>query len=567
MMFLGQVGLARLRWRIRHDEWAGRAAQQLLAAANPMLDGPSVSHALDQRNILLPVARDLARRVQTLGLAWFMTADSRYRARLVEELIAAASFPDWNRKHFIDTAEIMAAVGMGREWMNSFLTGRQRDAIDRALVEHGLVPARESLLLPSPWVRAVNNWTIICSAGSLVAALALRQSNPALSRQVVDLAKTVLARGLGAYEPDGGFAEGPTYWAYATDHAALAVAALEQMETPRFNAPQGLAATWSFGKAMTAPSGQFFDYGDSIPTPDRCHALGWLARRCADAEAAAWQRQAPGDPRPFDLIWCADQTETLPVQAPAFQTFIAAGVSVFRDANLYFALKGGANATNHAHLDLGSFILEVDGHRFVGDLGREDYSLPGYFSPQTRFEYFRTTTRAHNTLVFEGGNQAVTAKAIWLDPCLGMEQLSVAYRIEDKSAPCHLLRAAAALPGHGIVIVDRIRPRGDTPASADWRIHTSAEVEASGDRAMLMLGGRSLDLRVEGLPGSALEVEPAETPPGESGNSEFTRLIHRFMVDREPVEIASFFLASPSHEPRLRQMARRLHNWLVSVDQ
>ncbi|MGH7945950.1 MAG: hypothetical protein ACREH8_23950 [Opitutaceae bacterium] len=44
--------------------------------------------------------------------------------------------------------------------------------------------------------------------------------------------------------------------------------------------------------------------------------------------------------------------------------------------------KAGRNTVNHAHLDLGTFTFDAGGVRWAGDLGRDDYNLPGYWRIQ-----------------------------------------------------------------------------------------------------------------------------------------------------------------------------------------
>ena len=59
---------------------------------------------------------------------------------------------------------------------------------------------------------------------------------------------------------------------------------------------------------------------------------------------------------------------------------IACFRSAWDDPNaLYLAVKGGDNKAAHAHLDLGSFVLDAGGVRWAADLGPDDYDLPGYF--------------------------------------------------------------------------------------------------------------------------------------------------------------------------------------------
>src|SRR6185437_13853424 len=103
------------------------------------------------------------------------------------------------------------------------------------------------------------------------------------------------------------------------------------------------------------------------------------------------------------------------------------------DPNATFVgFKGGSNAANHAHLDLGSFVLDALGQRWAVDLGPDDYNLPGYFGNK-RWTYYRLTTAGHNTLTIDGENQAPSARApllaYWSSPdrALAVADLTAAY--------------------------------------------------------------------------------------------------------------------------------------------
>lgn len=53
----------------------------------------------------------------------------------------------------------------------------------------------------------------------------------------------------------------------------------------------------------------------------------------------------------------------------------------------------------HARLDVGAFVYEWGGVRWVEQPGGENYGLPGYFGPQ-RWTYFRNSTLGQSTLAF-----------------------------------------------------------------------------------------------------------------------------------------------------------------------
>ena len=54
--------------------------------------------------------------------------------RAWRELEAAANFPDWNPRHFLDTAEMTHAFAIGYDWLYDVWTTQQRKGIDRCIV-------------------------------------------------------------------------------------------------------------------------------------------------------------------------------------------------------------------------------------------------------------------------------------------------------------------------------------------------------------------------------------------------------------------------------------------------
>ena len=110
-------------------------------------------------------------------------------------------------------------------------------------------------------------------------------------------------------------------------------------------------------------------------------------------------------------------------------------VAFFRSAwedpqALYVGFKGGNNKANHSHLDLGTFVLDAYGYRWVVDLGSDNYNLPAYFGKQ-RWTYYRLKTAGHNTLVINGVNQATSARA----PIIAFHATSaLAFAVADLTA-------------------------------------------------------------------------------------------------------------------------------------
>ena len=85
----------------------------------------------------------------------------------------------------------------------------------------------------------------------------------------------------------------------------------------------------------------------------------------------------------------------------------------------YLGVKGGSPSTSHAHMDAGSFIFERDGVRWAMDLGMQSYitleskgvDLWNMSQNGQRWEVFRLSNIAHNTLTINGERHLVKSNA------------------------------------------------------------------------------------------------------------------------------------------------------------
>ena len=128
---------------------------------------------------------------------------------------------------------------------------------------------------------------------------------------------------------------------------------------------------------------------------------------------------------------------------------------------LFVGFKGGDNKANHSHLDLGTFVLDMLGKRWALDLGGDDYLLPGYFSNDKRWTYYRLRTEGHNTLTVNGENQQTRAKAPIVaflatpERTFAVADLSEAYRPRVQQAR----RGIAVLDRKLVLVQDEVQAR------------------------------------------------------------------------------------------------------------
>ena len=332
------------------------------------------------------------------------------------------------------------AFAIGYDWLYPALSPEDRSWIRAAIIEKGLDPALAVYEHPAgTWVTNRFNWNQVCNGGITLGALAIADDEPDKSRAVLRYALDSIQHALASYSPDGGWAEGPGYWHYATSYTVYLLAALDSALSTDFglSASKGFDKTGRFRVYFSGPSGKTFNYADAHDRTEPAPEMFWLARRFFEP-VYAWQEQklleAGGNSDALDLIWYEPEARSpkqdgWPLDAIFHSVQVAFMRSAWEDPNaIFIGVKGGDNKINHSHLDLGTFVLDAGGVRWALDLGPDDYNLPGYFGPK-RWTYYRMRTESHNTVTIDDENQDTHAEApisnhlfsldlSWLSPLL-----------------------------------------------------------------------------------------------------------------------------------------------------
>ncbi|HYM72476.1 MAG TPA: heparinase II/III family protein, partial [Stellaceae bacterium] len=387
------------------------AAPLPLVRSSPSSEGPAA---------LLDIARRFCLRIQTLGIVWLVTEDTRYRDRAKTELLAVSAFPNWGAdEQFLITAEMAFGAAIGFDWLHCALTEAESRQVVQAILDKAIQPGLDQFAAAPPppqhWMTAPTNWNLVCNGALMIAALSVAECDPRAAR-IFALCRASVRAGFEGYGPDGAWAEGPGYWHYATQYAIYLLDCLDTALCTDLglDASLGLSQTGLFRLHVAGPSGKHFNFADSEEKHSGGYWLFWLARRY-NHPIDAWTEQHRGQVHPMDLLWF-DQNERDPHRLPLAKRFRRAEVAMLRGGwnpvDTFLGVKGGANdACRHAHYDLGSFVFDALGVRWAVDLGPDDYHLRDYFLPAMKSRYYRTSTVGHNTIVIDGQCQPPTADA------------------------------------------------------------------------------------------------------------------------------------------------------------
>lgn len=506
-LFATEADFAALRQRIAIEPTLQNWRTRLREQAERILGEAPSKYEIPDGLRLLGVSRRVLSRVQTLGLLYRLEGDKRLANRVWTELEAAANFPDWNPRHFLDTAEMTHAFAIGYDWLYDAWTPEQRGVIRAAIIEKGLKPAlnvyRGNPRPSGSWNKMHHNWNQVCNGGIGIGALAIADEEPTLAGELLRSGLNSIQLAMRQFAPDGAWVEGPGYWNYATTYNVALLAALESALGTDFGLPKipGFAECGTFPLYLTGPLGRTFNYADGSDGALRAPHMFWLAHELNRPEYAAYQ-QPLASPHPLDLLWWR-QTPAQAAAPPLDKHFRGAEVVTLRSAwenrnALFVGFKAGDNKANHSNLDLGTFVFDALGARWALDLGADDYNLPGYFGNQ-RWNYYRMRAEGHNTLVINPDTEPdqppsaaarITRFESKPELAFAIAELTTAYARHARGVK----RGVALLDRERVLLQDEIQ--AERPAEVWWFLHTRSAVRIADDGMSATLTEGDARLRV-----------------------------------------------------------------------
>jgi hypothetical protein len=447
-LFFLSADEAALKTKINSTPVLNRVHDLIISESDKMLTLSVQPRVLTGKR-LLSVSREAIRRISFLSYTYRMTGDTRYAARAETEMLGMAAFVDWNPSHFLDVGEMTLAMAIGYDWLYGYLGANSRTTIASAIKTKGIEKSANQ-----SWLTSDNNWNQVCNAGISAGVAAVFDENPTYYQTLIDRAVTSIKIPMGVYKYNGAYPEGMGYWDYGTTFNILFIDLMQRMwNTDReLLAMEGFLSTVNFvthmqGNATKQLSSgalksinplpfNFADCGSGIGV---LPGMFWLAARsgnqnCLYGELQKLVFSLDNSPSgltgnrllPFLLIWSMNLSlSDLP--APAETTYLAQGksaVTALRSGwsanDIYLALKGGTPSSNHAHMDIGSFVMEANDVRWAMDLGMSDYNsletngidLWNMSQTSERWDVFRYNNMAHNTLTINGNKQLVAGNSL-----------------------------------------------------------------------------------------------------------------------------------------------------------
>jgi hypothetical protein len=507
-----------LRKKIESDSTLNIVHRMIINESDEILEKPPVEYKLEGSR-LLNKAISCRKRVFYLSYAWRMTHDKKYLLRVEEELLAVSALKDWNPSHFLDVAEITMAVAIGYDWLYHDLPVSSLALMKDALVKKGLDPSLKSK--NNWWLTSDSNWNQVCNAALTYGALAVYDEEPALAQKIINRAISSIQLPMRAYDPDGTYTEGYSYWEYGTTFNVYFIDALEKTFGTNFELLKNSAflKTAHYLTHVVGPTGLSFNYSDGYSEGKLNPAMFWFAAKSQDSSLLFSERiflsdieKLFGPDLPALIIW-GNRLDARAISEPNELIWVGQGknpVALLRSSwksdAIFVGLKGGSASNGHAHMDVGSFVLDALGERWAMDFGPQEYNsleskgvdLWSRDQKSQRWNVFRYNNLAHNTLTFNKSFQLVDGYAQIVSHTAQQNFLSATVNLSEvyKENVSTAVRGAAIVDGKYAVVRDEIE-LSNISSSIRWTMLTSASVKIIDQHtAELTLHDKKLLLKV-----------------------------------------------------------------------
>jgi len=519
--------LQALRQRIENNPVVGKAWADLLKRADRLVSDNLVSREYAESgegqhgNYGRP-SRQMSQMGATLGLAYRMTAEPKYAAKLRQAMLHYAGLrrwagdakrdPPWHSE--LNTARFCFGYGIGFDSIRGTLSTEDRHTIVRAMKDKGIRPTLDDWVLGPRRIHALDsmghNWWSVCVAMAGVAALSVLDDEPQAEYWVSEVRDAfpeffayqgnILQNKSPNFDAGGAFYESVSYANYALSEYLLLHLAYTNVfpERPLPELPL-LEKAGDFFVNTAYPTSESIlsvNFGDSNLNASGAETLRWLLANGIERPSFHWYitRTDTGLNDPLGLVYNQVQPRTDPPEdLPNTCLYPDIGWAMVRsswqdDATL-LAVKSGF-AWNHAHPDAGSFVLFHGGRPLIIDSGNCSYSRREYTS------YYRHS-RAHNVILLDGqaqhpedcgnGDRGVVHPG---QVCHLMDLAGIKYVLADATGPTswkfsrnyrHFLWVDDV-----ILIFDDVRTHD--AGQLEWLLHFEGQAQEQGSTVYLSNG-------------------------------------------------------------------------------
>lgn len=530
-----------VRKLIKENQEAQELARFLKNRADSLITLAQIPYEMNRYGNMLYTSRAYVERLGILALAYRLYGEKMYLNAAEQTLQWVCNYPDWNPKHYLDTAEMTTAVAIAYDWLYTALPASTKKLVKKSIYKNAISRVLQEYEKggPGSWAKRETNWNVVCNTGMVLGALAVAEDYPQEARTILENAARFMPNCLKHFAPDGVCYEGPSYWGYTASYLSLYLKAVTDNGGDKGKIGQlpGIEHTALYYKRTLSPTGRIFNFANAHEEALNTPAFFLFSKLYHQSEVAEWYRgeikktirqQQPLHQLFYLSLPWYDNTHPNPLAAlPKLEVYhnsindiIVVNGKRNVQGSISLTAKGGEPMQAHQQMDCGTFVLESEGVRWTDDLGSDDYNLPGFWDYKPggqRWKYFRNNNLSHNTISINHQVQYAAGKAFVCEEKTDIDQpyakldMTSLYKNQAES----VFRTFTLTDDQTVEVKDEIK-LSDTQSTVSWSVITKATVETNGNKAHLTHNGKHFYIQIVSPTNATFTSRPAQnTSPKE----------------------------------------------------
>lgn len=264
------------------------------------------------------------------------------------------------------------------------------------------------------WIKSTSNWNSVCTSGSVFSVIVASDSYDERIA-AIGCALNSMVYFVSGFGEDGYCSEGTGYWNYGFGHYLYLAHILHdytdgKVDLFTFNNPDKLRRVGHFPQTFQVNDGLYAPFADGV-TRLKGNSDNFAFFLAAKYYGAPKPLYFKPDESVQELIAWYDKDAFTPAtlavnDLPDYTYFDDFGIVISRGTQedpLSFVIKGGHNAENHNHSDVGTYVITMGDEVMSGDIGAPSYTA-GAFSKtnKARSSWGHPVPRINNTLQSNG---------------------------------------------------------------------------------------------------------------------------------------------------------------------
>ncbi|MFI3282923.1 MAG: heparinase II/III family protein [Rikenellaceae bacterium] len=382
------------------------------------------------------------------------------------------------------------------------------------------------------WIRAKSNWNSVCTSGSVLTVITTAQSRSEIIAAVGSSINSMKYY-VSGFGEDGYCSEGLGYWNYGFGHYLYLAEILYDysqgaIDLYKFDNPAKMEAVGNFPANYEIHSRWYAPFADGVThvADDNDNFAYLMSAKHYNANKPTYFKP---DESVFTLIGWRDAEEYTQsersTELPSYTYFDDCGIVISRGEQadrFSVAIKGGHNAENHNHNDVGSYFILLGEDIVAGDIGAPSYTA-GAFSPNNpaRSSWGHPVPRINNIVQSSGAEFKGSVTKTKFDDGADMAQLNLieAYEIPQLKKLVRTMTNDKSGKGAITITDEFVASDAVTFGSA---VMVNVEYKIEGNTIILNTGEYRVKVEVSSKGGDVvLKDEPVEVKSLRSGRNSY----------------------------------------------